>query len=152
MQAHHRKQRKKEAERNKKQRIKARDERVVETKTVSGIREEIKKLKYRKNLQSGEKQKLERLEKELKLVKEAARKDRIMNTFESTRKLDISGDLLLKAQSDFSSGRADTSTTLDIIREYNEKYNYVLCPHSAVKSFSGWSASFHVANYTFFEV
>lgn len=72
MQAHHRKQRKKEAERNKKQRIKARDERVVETKTVSGIREEIKKLKYRKNLQSGEKQKLERLEKELKLVKEAA--------------------------------------------------------------------------------
>ena len=72
MQAHHRKQRKKEAERNKKQRIKARDDRVVETKTVASIREEIKKLKHRKNLQSGEKQKLERLEKELKLVKEAA--------------------------------------------------------------------------------
>jgi threonine synthase len=55
-----------------------------------------------------------------------------MKTFESTKKLDISGDLLKQAQSDFSSARADTSMTLDVIKEYNEKYNYVLCPHSAV--------------------
>ena len=55
-----------------------------------------------------------------------------MKTFESTRKLDITGDLLLQAQSDFSSGRADTNMTLDVIRDYNEKYNYALCPHSAV--------------------
>jgi len=55
-----------------------------------------------------------------------------MKTFEETKKLDISGDLLLKAQSDFSSARADTEMTLDVIRDYNEKYNYVLCPHSAV--------------------
>ena len=55
-----------------------------------------------------------------------------MKSFESTKKLDIGGDLLSKAQSDFSSARADTDMTLDVIREYNEKYNYVLCPHSAV--------------------
>jgi threonine synthase len=55
-----------------------------------------------------------------------------METFETTKKLSVSGDLLQKAQSDFSSARADTSMTLDVIREYNEKYNYLLCPHSAV--------------------
>jgi threonine synthase len=55
-----------------------------------------------------------------------------MTSFESTKKLDIKGDLLAKAQSHFSSARADTDMTLDIIREYNEKYNYVLCPHSAI--------------------
>lgn len=55
-----------------------------------------------------------------------------MKNFESTKKLDISGDLLEKAQSDFLSARADTSMTLDVIRDYKEKYDYVLCPHSAV--------------------
>lgn len=55
-----------------------------------------------------------------------------MKTFETTKKLDIDGDLLLKAQSDFSSARADTAMTLDTIREYNEKHNYLLCPHTAV--------------------
>jgi threonine synthase len=55
-----------------------------------------------------------------------------MKTFETTKKLDISGDLLEQAKADFSSARADTSMTLDVIRDYNEKYNYVLCPHSAV--------------------
>lgn len=55
-----------------------------------------------------------------------------MKTFESTKKLDIGGELLLKAQADFSSARADTAMTLDVIREYNEKYNYALCPHSAI--------------------
>lgn len=55
-----------------------------------------------------------------------------MKGFESTRKLDISGDLLKQAQSDFLSARADTSMTLDIIKEFNDKHNYLLCPHSAV--------------------
>lgn len=55
-----------------------------------------------------------------------------MTTFESTKKLDVDGDLLLKAQSDFTSARADTAMTLDVIREYNEKHNYLLCPHTAV--------------------
>lgn len=55
-----------------------------------------------------------------------------MSTFETTKKLDISGDLLAQAQADFCSARADTEMTLGVIREYNEKYNYVLCPHSAV--------------------
>ncbi|VEU37122.1 unnamed protein product [Pseudo-nitzschia multistriata] len=55
-----------------------------------------------------------------------------MTTFEETKKLTIEGELLAKAQSDFSSARADTSMTLDIIREYNENHNYVMCPHTAV--------------------
>mmetsp|Transcript_32134 Transcript_32134/g.75565 ORF Transcript_32134/g.75565 Transcript_32134/m.75565 type:complete len:478 (+) Transcript_32134:191-1624(+) len=55
-----------------------------------------------------------------------------MSTFEETKKLTIEGELLEKAQSDFGSARADTSMTLDIIREYNEKHNYVMCPHTAV--------------------
>jgi threonine synthase len=55
-----------------------------------------------------------------------------MKDFESTRKLTLTGSLLKKAQSDFLSGRADTIMTLDTIREYNEKHNYILCPHSAV--------------------
>jgi len=55
-----------------------------------------------------------------------------MQTFEETKKLTVTGELLEKAQSDFTSARADTSMTLDIIREYNEKHNYVMCPHTAV--------------------
>lgn len=57
---------------------------------------------------------------------------RWMKDFESSKKLTLKGDLLKKAQSDFLSGRADTKMTLDTIKEYNEKYSYVLCPHSAV--------------------
>ena len=55
-----------------------------------------------------------------------------MKDFESTHKLTIAGDLLKKAQDDFLSARADTTMTLDTIREYNENHKYVLCPHSAV--------------------
>jgi len=55
-----------------------------------------------------------------------------MKTFEETKKLTITGELLAKAQSDFSSARADTAMTLDIIREYNETHNYPMCPHTAV--------------------
>ena len=55
-----------------------------------------------------------------------------MEDFETTKKLTIQGDLLAKARSDFLSGRADTAMTLSTIKEYNDKYSYVLCPHSAV--------------------
>jgi len=36
------------------------------------------------------------------------------------------------AQADFLSARADTNTTLDIIKEYYGNHKYMLCPHSAV--------------------
>ena len=55
-----------------------------------------------------------------------------MKDFESTHKLTISGDILKQAQSDFDSARGDTEMTLDVIRQYHQKHNYVLCPHSAV--------------------
>jgi hypothetical protein len=71
MQEHHKKKRLKEMQKNKEQRIKARDEMVVQTKTVDDVQEEIRNLKRRKNLQPTEQQKLQRLEKELKLVKTA---------------------------------------------------------------------------------
>merc|ERR1719464_1301771 len=48
------------------------------------------------------------------------------------KKLTVTGRLLEKAQSDFNSARSDTSMTLDIIREYNDKHKYVMCPHTAV--------------------
>jgi len=55
-----------------------------------------------------------------------------MDDFESTKTLTLTGELLRKAQSDFDSARADTEMTLKTIKEYNEKYGYVLCPHSAI--------------------
>lgn len=55
-----------------------------------------------------------------------------MSTFEKTKKLTLAGEHLRKAQMDFDSARADTQMTLDTIREYSEKYGYLLCPHSAV--------------------
>lgn len=55
-----------------------------------------------------------------------------MNNFETTKKLTVDGEMLVQAQADFASARADTNMTLDIIREYKSKYDYVLCPHSAV--------------------
>ena len=72
MHGYHRQKRQKEVKKNKSQRIKVRDEKVVQTKTVAEVQDEIRNLKKRKNLQSSEQQKLQRLEKELKLVKEAA--------------------------------------------------------------------------------
>lgn len=55
-----------------------------------------------------------------------------MKTFEETKKLTIDGDLLLKAQNDFVSARANTEMTLETIQEYHDKFQYMLCPHSAV--------------------
>mmetsp|Transcript_164 Transcript_164/g.319 ORF Transcript_164/g.319 Transcript_164/m.319 type:complete len:360 (+) Transcript_164:1-1080(+) len=55
-----------------------------------------------------------------------------MKNFEETKKLTISGEFLERAQNDFTSARADTQMTLDTIREYSDKYGYVLCPHAAV--------------------
>ncbi|KAG7358390.1 WW domain containing protein [Nitzschia inconspicua] len=73
MQEHHKKQRQKQVQKNKHQRIKARDEKVVETKTISGVKEDIRQLERKRGkLQQGEEQKLQRLRKELKLLQEAA--------------------------------------------------------------------------------
>eukprot|EP00559_Dactyliosolen_fragilissimus_P007470 CAMPEP_0184870238 /NCGR_PEP_ID=MMETSP0580-20130426/36887_1 /TAXON_ID=1118495 /ORGANISM="Dactyliosolen fragilissimus" /LENGTH=518 /DNA_ID=CAMNT_0027372219 /DNA_START=51 /DNA_END=1607 /DNA_ORIENTATION=- len=55
-----------------------------------------------------------------------------MKTFESTGKLTIAGKKLEVAREDFGSARADTETTLDVIKRYHEKHGYMLCPHSAV--------------------
>lgn len=55
-----------------------------------------------------------------------------MKDFEATHELTVTGDLLRQAQQDFDSARIDTSETLATIKEYSEKYDYVLCPHSAV--------------------
>jgi threonine synthase len=55
-----------------------------------------------------------------------------MKDFEATKKLTLSGYLLSQAQTDFVSARVDTQMTLDTIKEYNDSYDYVLCPHSAV--------------------
>jgi len=55
-----------------------------------------------------------------------------MKDFERTHRLTLTGDLLRKAQRDFDSARADTSQTLATIREYQDRYGYLLCPHSAV--------------------
>ena len=55
-----------------------------------------------------------------------------MKDFEATHELTVTGDKLRQAQQDFDSARIDTTETLATIKEYNEKYNYVLCPHSAV--------------------
>jgi hypothetical protein len=76
IQEHHRKQRQKQNQKNKQQRSKARDEKVVQTKSVTSVKEEIRVLERKKEnnpvLQPGEEQKLQRLRKELKLVQEAA--------------------------------------------------------------------------------
>jgi threonine synthase len=55
-----------------------------------------------------------------------------MSAFEATGKLTITGKKLEEAREDFLSARADTSMTLQTIKEYYEKHNYMLCPHSAV--------------------
>jgi threonine synthase len=55
-----------------------------------------------------------------------------MKDFEVTKQLTLDSDVLKRSQSEFLSARADTDMTLAVIREYNEKYDYVLCPHSAV--------------------
>jgi threonine synthase len=55
-----------------------------------------------------------------------------MNQFESTHQLTLTEPWLQQAQGDFLSARADTTTTLQVIRDYYTQYNYLLCPHSAV--------------------
>lgn len=55
-----------------------------------------------------------------------------MNNFEKTGKITVAGKILQQAQKDFLSARADTKMTLETIKTYYEKYQYMLCPHSAV--------------------
>lgn len=54
-----------------------------------------------------------------------------MSAFESTGKLTITGKKLDEARADFKSAKADTASTLETIKEYNSKHDYMLCPHSA---------------------
>lgn len=55
-----------------------------------------------------------------------------MKAFESTGKITLTGKKLEEARKDFLSARADTAMTLQTIKEYKEKYDYMLCPHTAV--------------------
>lgn len=55
-----------------------------------------------------------------------------MQAFEATGKITLTGKKLEEARKDFLSARADTAQTLATIKEYYEKYDYMLCPHSAV--------------------
>jgi threonine synthase len=55
-----------------------------------------------------------------------------MEAFESTGKITLTGKKLDQARKDFVSARADTDMTLKAIKEYKDKYDYMLCPHTAV--------------------
>jgi len=55
-----------------------------------------------------------------------------MTTFEATGEITVKGKILQQAQKDFVSARADTKMTLETIKTYYDKYQYMLCPHSAV--------------------
>ena len=55
-----------------------------------------------------------------------------MQTFHQTGKLDIKGELLEKAQQEMCSVSVSEEETLITIREYFNKYQYILDPHTAV--------------------
>merc|ERR1719223_1612877 len=55
-----------------------------------------------------------------------------MKAFEATGKITLTGKKLEQARGDFLSARADTALTLQTIKEYKDKDDYMLCPHSAV--------------------
>jgi len=55
-----------------------------------------------------------------------------MEAFESTGKITLTGKKLEEARKDFLSARADTAMTVKAIKEYKDKYDYMLCPHTAV--------------------
>ena len=69
-----RQKRKKEVAKNKTSRISARDERVKETKTIQEVEQAIRDMERRGTKTPAEQQKLQRLQKELKLVKDEANK------------------------------------------------------------------------------
>lgn len=79
MQAHHKKARQKEAQRNKKKRNKEHDEQVLQTKTIKEVKEEIQKVEldlkrhnHSQQQKSNAERKLVRLQKDLRLLEEAA--------------------------------------------------------------------------------
>lgn len=55
-----------------------------------------------------------------------------MTNFEKTGELTITGDLLEDAKREFSSGSVYKTENLDIIKQYWDKHQYLLCPHSSV--------------------
>ena len=78
---HRRQQRKKELQKLKTTRIQARDEHVKQHKSVGEVKEAIQKLEKRKaHLSHSERQKLDRLHKELKLTKQAQEEKKNMSS------------------------------------------------------------------------
>ena len=73
---HRRQERKRELKKNKAARIKARDEKVAQTRSIAEVKKEIASLEHKKSAKNGyldstETRTLERLNKELKIVKQA---------------------------------------------------------------------------------
>ncbi|CAK9109818.1 unnamed protein product [Durusdinium trenchii] len=62
---------------------------------------------------------------------DAARLSKAMGDFKSTGKLHVEGEELSRAQKDFVSACATEKHQADTIREYQQKFNYTLCPHTA---------------------
>ncbi|CAJ1350445.1 unnamed protein product [Effrenium voratum] len=62
---------------------------------------------------------------------DAARLSKAMTDFKSNGKLHVEGEELKRAQKDFLSACATEQHQKDTIREYQSKFNYTLCPHTA---------------------
>jgi len=55
-----------------------------------------------------------------------------MRVFEKDGKLTIDGKLLEEANATFGSAMGSEEEVLKVMKEYNEKHNYLFCPHSAI--------------------
>ena len=64
-----------------------------------------------------------------------------MNTFQQTGKFNVPQKVLQKAQEEMSTVSVSEEETLTTIREYYEKYRYLLDPHTAVgvRAIHQWS-------------
>eukprot|EP00930_Biecheleria_cincta_P058375 TRINITY_DN44209_c0_g1_i1.p1 TRINITY_DN44209_c0_g1~~TRINITY_DN44209_c0_g1_i1.p1 ORF type:complete len:495 (+),score=103.29 TRINITY_DN44209_c0_g1_i1:121-1605(+) len=63
--------------------------------------------------------------------KDSKRLSDAMTAFKSSGKLHVEGADLSKAQQDFCSACATEQHQLDTIRQYEQKFSYTLCPHTA---------------------
>lgn len=62
---------------------------------------------------------------------DATRLSKAMQDFKTTGKLHVEGEELKRAQKDFVSACATEKHQADTIRQYQDKFNYTLCPHTA---------------------
>eukprot|EP00931_Biecheleriopsis_adriatica_P104700 TRINITY_DN79335_c0_g1_i1.p1 TRINITY_DN79335_c0_g1~~TRINITY_DN79335_c0_g1_i1.p1 ORF type:complete len:495 (-),score=129.04 TRINITY_DN79335_c0_g1_i1:36-1520(-) len=60
-----------------------------------------------------------------------ARLSQAMQTFKTTGKLHAEGEELKRAQRDFASAAASEEQQLATIRDWDKKFGYLLCPHTA---------------------